>query len=176
MTAKEKNKVMSSTCLSAIDDNTLQDIIGIDKPMMRSAFNEWVRREALRKNDAVKIGKSEDAFNVIKDAYFGLDVEHFYVIYLNRNNKVIATKEISRGGICGTTADPRIIFKHAIELSASAMILSHNHPSGNINPSQADIDLTNKISKGASLFDMKVLDHIIVANNNYYSFSDNGNL
>lgn len=176
MTTQQKTKILKTTCLSAIDDSTLQQIIGIDKPMMRSAFNEWVRREGQRAKEKVIVKKSQDAYRAISPVYFGLEVEHFYAIYLTRSNTIIAIRQISKGGINGTLADPRIIFKNAIELNASAIILSHNHPSGTLKPSETDLDLTRKISSGASLLDIKVLDHIIVADNSYYSFADEGNI
>jgi DNA repair protein RadC len=162
MTTQQKTKILKTTCLSAIDDSTLQQIIGIDKPMMRGAFNEWVRREGQRSKEKVIVKKSQDAYRAISPVYFGLEVEHFYAIYLTRSNTIIAIRQISKGGINGTLAD--------------AIILSHNHPSGTLKPSETDLDLTRKISSGALLLDIKVLDHIIVADNSYYSFADEGNI
>lgn len=102
--------------------------------------------------------------------------ESFMVVYLNRANRVLATEVVSTGGVTGTIADPKIIFKRALELQASHLILSHNHPSGNLQPSQADRKLTEKIKQAALLIDMEVIDHIIVSDQGYYSFADSGDM
>jgi DNA repair protein RadC len=100
--------------------------------------------------------------------------EVFVVVFLNRANKIIDIKTISEGGITGTIADPRIILKQALEKNAVSIILCHNHPSGSLKPSRADEELTAKIKQAASLLDIKVLDHIIVSEDGYYSFADEG--
>jgi len=100
--------------------------------------------------------------------------EVFAVIFLNRANKIKHFEIISSGGMTGTVADPRIIMKKALEEEAVSIILSHNHPSGNLRPSKADQDLTEKIKQAAKYFDISVLDHIIVSNEGYYSFADEG--
>jgi DNA repair protein RadC len=102
--------------------------------------------------------------------------EVFVVIFLNRANRINGHHIISTGGITGTVADPRIIMKKALEENATGIILSHNHPSGNINPSREDITLTKKIKEAASHLDISVLDHIIIGNDKYYSFADSGDL
>ncbi len=102
--------------------------------------------------------------------------EIFVVIFLNRANRINGHHVISTGGITGTVADPRIIMKKALEENATGIILSHNHPSGNINPSREDINLTKKIKEAASYLDISVLDHIIIGNDKYYSFADSGDL
>jgi DNA repair protein RadC len=100
--------------------------------------------------------------------------EMFVVVYLNRGNRIMGTEVMSTGGIQGTVVDPRIILKRAIEEKASSLVLSHNHPSGNLKPSAADLELTEKLKQGAKLIDVKVLDHIIVSDEGYYSFLDEG--
>jgi len=100
--------------------------------------------------------------------------EVFAVIFLNRANKIKHFEVISRGGITGTVADPRIILKKAVEEEATSIVLSHNHPSGNLKPSRADEELTQKIKQAAGYFDIRVLDHIIVSDEGYYSFADEG--
>lgn len=102
--------------------------------------------------------------------------ESFIVVYLNKANRVLATEVVSTGGVTGTIADPKIIFKRALELQASHLILSHNHPSGNLRPSEADRKLTDKIKHAAKLIDMEVIDHIIVSDQGYYSFADSGDM
>ncbi len=100
--------------------------------------------------------------------------EVFGVVYLNRANRIKHHEIISVGGITGTVADPRIIFKKALEEDAVALILFHNHPSGSLKPSRADEELTTKIITAAKYFDIRVLDHIIVSDEGYFSFADEG--
>jgi DNA repair protein RadC len=100
--------------------------------------------------------------------------EVFAVIFLNQANRVNHFEVVSRGGITGTVADPRVILKKALEANAVNMILCHNHPSGNLKPSKADEELTHKIREAAKYFDIKVIDHIIVSNDGYFSFADTG--
>lgn len=121
-----------------------------------------------------KITCSTDAYQLMKPYLLDLYYEEFWVLFLNRANQVTKTEKISAGGVSGTVADPKVIFKRALEETANGLILVHNHPSGNIQPSQADITLTQKIREGAKLLDMQVLDHIIFTDNGFYSFTDNG--
>lgn len=100
--------------------------------------------------------------------------EVFAVLFLNKANKINHFEIISRGGITGTVADPRIILKKALDEDATSIVLSHNHPSGNLKPSRADIELTKKIKEAAKYFDIKLVDHIIVSEEGHYSFADNG--
>jgi DNA repair protein RadC len=105
-----------------------------------------------------------------------LDVEHFYVILLNRANDVIALKKISEGGVSGTVVDPKLVFNAALMEKASGIILAHNHPSGNTKPSQNDIELTKRLRECGKMLEISVLDHIIVAENCFYSFADEGEI
>lgn len=123
-----------------------------------------------------KITCSQDVYSLMCPNLLDLDHEQFWVILLNRANVVIKKVSISQGGVSGTIADPKLIFKSAIENLASAIILVHNHPSGNLKPSEADVSLTRKIKSAGSLLEVPVLDHIIFTNNGYYSFADEGNL
>ncbi|MEO6454851.1 MAG: DNA repair protein RadC [Ginsengibacter sp.] len=100
--------------------------------------------------------------------------EVFAVVFLNKANKINNFEIISRGGITGTVADPRVILKKALESDATSLVLCHNHPSGNLKPSKADEELTIKIKEAAKYFDIRVMDHIIVSEDGYYSFSDEG--
>jgi DNA repair protein RadC len=93
---------------------------------------------------------------------------------LNRASKPLGWVKISQGGITGTVADPRLIFQAALLTNSSALILSHNHPSGNLNPSQADIELTRKIKEGGKILEISLLDHLIISGDGYYSFADEG--
>ncbi len=119
---------------------------------------------------------SHDVYSIMKPLLADLPYEEFWVLYLNKANKVIAKEQISRGGIAGTVADARIIFKKGLELLTSGIILVHNHPSGNLKASKADLQLTRKIKEGAQLLDMLVLDHVIVTDSGYLSFADEGML
>ena len=101
-------------------------------------------------------------------------VEQFKILFLNRANKVLGIFELSTGGVSGTIADPKLVFAAALKANASNIILCHNHPSGSTKPSRADEQLTQKIKEAASFFDIKVLDHIIVSEEGYYSFADEG--
>jgi DNA repair protein RadC len=100
--------------------------------------------------------------------------EAFICLFLNRKNDVIGYSTISIGGISATVVDPKIVFQNALLCNASAIIMCHNHPSGNLKPSQADINLTKKIVEGGKVLDISVLDHIILTEENYYSFADEG--
>ena len=124
-----------------------------------------------------KISCSDDSYQIAKKFWDieSLEItESFNVVYLNKQCQTIAWAEISRGGIDGTVADTRIIFAHAILAGATAMILFHNHPSGNLKPSQADISLTKRLKEAGSILDIQVLDHLIVTAESYYSFADEG--
>ncbi|UZR99834.1 JAB domain-containing protein [Chondrinema litorale] len=101
-------------------------------------------------------------------------VESFKILLLNRANKVLGIYTVSNGGISGTVADPKTIFIAALKSSSVSLVLCHNHPSSNTNPSQADINLTNKIKEAGKLLDIAVLDHIILTEENYFSFLDSG--
>jgi DNA repair protein RadC len=102
--------------------------------------------------------------------------EYFLLLYLNAANKILGYEKISEGGITHTIVDPRVVFKKAVDNDAVSIILCHNHPSGNLKPSKADIDLTNKLVEAGKLLDIKVADHIIVSESGYYSFSDEGEM
>lgn len=101
-------------------------------------------------------------------------IEQFKVLLLNRANKVLGMFEVSSGCLTGTVADPKLIFAAAIKANACGLILSHNHPSGNLKPSQADIDLTKKMTQGGKFLEIQILDHIIVTKEGYFSFADEG--
>ena len=124
-----------------------------------------------------RISGSKDAYAVFLQCWDNTKIElleQFKVIFTNRGNKVLGVMEVSSGGIAGTVADSRLIFGAAIKALATGIIISHNHPSGNLTPSQADIDLTRKIKEGGKLLEIQLLDHIIVTSEGYYSFADEG--
>lgn len=132
------------------------------------------RRKDLEGNEKPKIASSRDAYDLVKADLLDIAHEEFWIVLLNRANRVIKKSQISQGGVSGTVADPKIIFKVALEELASGIILAHNHPSGNLTASQADLDLTRKLKEGGKLLDIQVLDHLIVAGQRYFSFADEG--
>ena len=123
-----------------------------------------------------KIKSSEDAFHLLYAELSDKTYEEFWVLMLDRANQVIKKINISEGGMAGTVADPKKIFKMALDSNASSIILAHNHPSNNLKPSQNDIDLTKKLKGAGKLLDVEVLDHLIIGNDSYYSFADESTL
>ena len=121
-----------------------------------------------------KITCSRDAENILRTVLdHSIDhVELFYILCLNRANKVLGWAKISSGGVEGTVADPKVIFQVAIKSNCSSLILCHNHPSGNTEPSEADIRLTRNLKEAGDLLRIKVLDHLILTSESYYSFAD----
>jgi len=132
------------------------------------------RRQSSGMQERPQITCSHDAFLILQPHLCDLPHEEFWILLLNRANRVIGRECISIGGVTGTVVDAKIIFRKAIEYAACSLILSHNHPSGNLKPSQADLDLTRKLSRGATHLDVVVLDHLILADAAYYSFADEG--
>jgi DNA repair protein RadC len=139
-----------------------------------SALELGRRRKDSGATDRPKIAVSKDAFDLLKGDLMDIPHEEFWVLLLNRANRVIKKHKISLGGVHGTVADPKIIFKTALEELASGIIVAHNHPSGNLTPSQQDIDLTRKLKEAGRLLEIQLLDHLIVAGKQYYSFADEG--
>ncbi|MER3465574.1 MAG: hypothetical protein C4329_15350 [Chitinophagaceae bacterium] len=132
------------------------------------------RRQALASREKPIVSSSNDVANYLQTLLRDYKHEVFAVLFLNRANKINHFQIISEGGITGTVADPKIILKKALEEDAVSLILCHNHPSGSLKPSRADEELTNKIKEAAKYFDIKVLDHLIVSDDGYFSFADEG--
>lgn len=181
LSAVELAKLILSSCennLNNISKKSVTDLmkfkgIGEAKAISIIAALELGRR---RKENGVvkkmKISSSKDAFSVLHPLMVDKPVEEFWVLLLNQNNRVQSKHLISAGGISGTVADIRVILRKALDELSSGIILSHNHPSGNILPSQADKNLTHKIIEASKLMDLKVLDHIIIGDEDYFSFAD----
>ena len=126
-----------------------------------------------KNKDLPKINSSLTASKLVKQNWDDIDYyESFAILLLNRANKVLGMRTISTGGISGTVVDPKLIFQAALKANASGIILVHNHPSGNIQASEADKKITNKIISGGKLLDITVLDHLIITSDNYLSFAD----
>ncbi len=132
------------------------------------------RRKELDPPDKIKINSSASSFELLKGDLMDLPHEEFWVLLLNRANKLIKKKKVSEGGVSGTVADPKIIYKMALEELASGVIVAHNHPSGNLTASQSDIELTKKLKEAGKFLEIQLLDHIIVAGSKYLSFADEG--
>jgi len=136
---------------------------------------EIVYKSTVKKSDRFKVTNSKDAFNVILSMWNKDNIElleEFKVLFLNRANEVLGIHTLSKGGISGTVVDIRLLFAVALKSAASSIILVHNHPSGNLNPSQADIQLFNKIKEASRFLDINVLDNLIISKDDYYSCND----
>ncbi len=132
------------------------------------------RRKESKEVKMDKLTNSLEAVNLMQPLLGDLMHEEFWIIFLNRANGIIGKQQISKGGMSGTVADPRMIFKAALDQKAVSIILCHNHPSGNNQPSAADVQLTKNISEGGKVLEITVLDHIIVTQHGFYSFADEG--
>lgn len=151
--------------------------IGEAKAISIVASLELGRRRQAENHPKVNIIKSsKDIYHLLLSDLSDLITEEFWVVFLNHRNKIIGKEQISSGGLTATVVDIRILFKHAIERLATSIILAHNHPSGTLKPSQADILLTRKIREAGKLLDVQLLDHLIIADSGYYSFADEGRL
>jgi DNA repair protein RadC len=132
------------------------------------------RRKEEKQEKPERVSSSEEAVKIFQPLIGDLIHEEFWVLFLNRANRIIAKQQISTGGMSGTVADPRMIFKAALDQKAISIILCHNHPSGNNQPSQADIQLTKNLAEAGKVLEISVLDHLIVTQNSFYSFADEG--
>ena len=154
----------------------------MEKTVNTSAFTRAAEirltyRNRIASSERPQVTSSADCHRVLKASWdpgrmeF---VEQFKVLLLNRANRVLGLYEVSTGGVSGTVADPKLIFAAALKACASGIILAHNHPSGNLSPSAADLALTKKMKQGGELLDIPVLDHIILTSEGYYSLADEG--
>jgi DNA repair protein RadC len=178
--AKQLLEKMNNSCYK-LGKLTVNDIlqlkikgIGSAKAITIVAALEIGLRREMAENRKEKISKSADIAHFLKAQLQHKSHEVFVTVYLNRANKIVHHEIVSEGGITGTVADARIIIKKALENNAIGLVLAHNHPSGNLSPSNEDIQVTQKIKTAAAYFDIKVLDHIIVSNEGYFSFADEG--
>ncbi len=176
---------LSKRILSSIDNNlsklgklVVSDLIkfkgiGDAKAISIITALELGRRRRLEEAlELPKITSSKAVFNSMQPIIGELQHEEFWVIYLNNSNKVIYKEQLSKGGLTGTVVDVRLVYKKAVEINAIALILCHNHPSGKLQPSNADKLITKKLKIAGETLDIKVLDHIIITENAYFSFAD----
>ena len=168
--------------LCELSKNTVSDLIKYKGIGEAKAINVIATLELGKRRSSetalqkAVITSSKDAYNQLYPFLSDLLTEHFYLVTLNKANKVIKINCISQGGFSSTVADPKLIFKCALEQNATSIILAHNHPSGNLSPSKQDMDLTLKIANAGKLLDLTLLDHIIIAGESYISFTDKGYL
>ena len=161
--------------LGKIDLATLQKFKGVGQVKsitLSAALELGRRRQSTQMVNKPKITCSKDVFDLMHGMLTDLPHEEFWILLTNRANLVEHKIMISKGGVAGTVVDNKIIFKHALAHLASSIVLVHNHPSTNLKPSKADIDITKKICASGKLLDIKVLDHVIIAGDGYFSFAD----
>ncbi len=176
---------LSKRILSSVDNNLnalgklsikqLMQFKGIGEAKavtIAAAMEMGRRRRGEDEQKITKITSSKDAFELLQPLIGELEHEEFWILYLNNANKVLLSSQLSKGGLTGTLVDVRIVMKQALELGAVGLILAHNHPSGTLKPSSEDKAVTEKLKKAAMALDIKVLDHLIIAQKDYYSFAD----
>lgn len=165
---------LSKLCLS---DFLKEKGIGKAKAMtIMAALELGRRRHGSGAVSQEKITQSRQAYEIFRSLMGEMHYEQFWILLLNRGNRLMRKIPISEGGISGTVVDPKKIFNIVLEAHASSIIIGHNHPSGNLEPSEADTRLTKKIRDAGNLLDIALLDHIIVCDDGYYSFADQGNI
>lgn len=183
LTAVELAKIILSSAgndlnqLARLTLNDLQKFNGIGEAKavaIISALELGRRRKTGESDTRPKVNKSADVYNHLQPYLMDLDHEQFWVLYLNRANRILRSEMISAGGVTGTVVDARIIFKRALELLATQIVVAHNHPSGNLKPSRKDVALTNKLVAAGKTLDIPLLDHMIYTDQGYFSFSDKG--
>lgn len=178
---------LSKRILSSVDNNLnalgklslkqLMEFKGIGEAKgisIAAALELGRRRRAEEMVELKKITSSKAVFEIMQPVIGELPHEEFWVLYLNNSNKVLYKAQLSKGGITGTVVDIRLIFKTAFEQNATSIILTHNHPSGKLQASDADLEITKKLKLAGNQLDVKVLDHIIITENGYLSFQDEG--
>jgi DNA repair protein RadC len=162
--------------LSLSDFKQIKGVGQAKSVIIAAALELGRRRQASPSLEKTVVRSSKDIALFLQASLRDYNYEVFAVVFLNRANKINHFEIISKGGITGTVADPRIILKKALEEEATSIILCHNHPSGNLHPSRADEELTKKIKEAAGYLDIKIIDHIIVSEEGFYSFADEGML
>ncbi len=172
----------SNNSLNELSEKTLRELsenkgIGQAKAMaLLTAFEIGRRVRAEKVEQKPQIQNSMDVVNFMQNKIAYLNHEEFWVLYLNNANLILKTAQISKGGITSTEVDTRIVMQEAVVQKATQLILCHNHPSGSVRPSRADINLTERISKAAKIMDIALVDHIIIHREKYYSFAEEGRI
>ncbi len=185
---KDQSAIDISRILLSQFNNSLRDMARSSHPeLMRvngigevtalkiaASFELGRRKDINNQPEEIKITSSEGAYMLLRPQMEDLTYEVFKIILLNRSNRVIKVIELSKGGVSGTVVDAKLVFKKALDHLASSIILCHNHPSGNLNPSEADKRLTKTLIKAGEVLSLKVIDHLIISYKGYYSFADEG--
>ena len=149
--------------------------IGEAKAISIAAALEIGKRKSLQEvPKKAQISGSKDAYSILKNYLEDLQKEEFWAIFLNQSNKVVHTQQLSSGGINQSIVDVRILFKNALELLSTGIIIAHNHPSGSLKPSAEDINITKKIKEAGNILNIQLLDHLIITQDHYFSFADEG--
>jgi len=149
----------------------------IQSELLKVAEVEITYRPKFKVSERPQISKSKDAYDILIQQWDKGKIallEEFKILLLNRRNRVLGIVHISSGGLSGTVADPKLIFTSALKACASGIILCHNHPSGELDPSNEDLSLTRRLVDAGKMLDLKILDHLIICNEEYYSFGDEG--
>lgn len=178
---------LSRRILKSVDNNwqklsllSIKDLmkfkgIGEAKAISVAAALEIGRRKTSQEiPEKVSIKSSTDAYIIFLEHLSDLRTEEFWVIFLDQKNQIIYKSQISKGGITGTVVDVRVLFKMALEHYATSIIVAHNHPTGNLKPSEADLKITNNIKNAGEILDIKLTDHLIIGENTFFSFQDQG--
>lgn len=172
---QDSNNDLQELARKSISDLKKFRGIGDAKAIQIYAALELGRRKPLTDSSSVsRLTCSKHCYEFLYPYFADLSHEEFYAVYVNRNNKIIAVRQISKGGLTGTVADGKVIFQKALEARATGIVLAHNHPSGSADPSPADMHLTKSLQKFGTMIDLQILDHLIITDNNYFSFADEG--
>ncbi|MFC2110583.1 DNA repair protein RadC [Bacteroidota bacterium] len=181
VSAVELSKFMLASCdnnLRKLSQLSLEQLLQFDGVGEAKASSIITALELGRRcfseqpKNNVKITSSQDVFKAMHAEIGALRHEEFWVLYLNNANKILQKQQISKGGLTGTVVDVRLVLKKALDLLATGIILCHNHPSGNLTPSTADKQITNKLKAAGETMDIKILDHLIITEKTYFSFAD----
>ena len=164
-----------ASCEIASVDELFSELTPARKALAEAAV-ELYKRVQIKQTERKQIISSETACNILRPLIGDMEVEEFWAVYLNQSNKVIRKERLSAGGIAGTLVDVRLIIKGALLCNATGMVIAHNHPSGNENPSGEDNRITEQIKKAADTLNIRLLDHVIITSNTCYSYMDNGML
>ena len=172
---QDSNNNLQELARKSISDLKKFKGIGDAKAILIYAALELGRRKPLVQSSAQpRLTCSRHCYEFLYPYFADLSHEEFYAVYVNRSNRIMAVRQISKGGLSGTVADGKVIFQKALEARATGIVLAHNHPSGVADPSPADIHLTKSMQKFGTMIDLQILDHLIITDNNYFSFADEG--
>lgn len=173
--ADNKNDINELAKLSVSDLKKYKGVGTVKAINVAAAFELGRRRNDFNKAERVKITTSSVAYQLLQKRLSDLPHEEFWILHLNRANQVIREEHVSKGGISGTIIDNRLICKSALENKSVSIVIAHNHPSGQVLPSEEDKKVTKKLKEALKLFDISLLDHLIIGDQKYFSFAD-GNL